>query len=69
MFYDQDGDVCEPCLSCPEAYAEDIWYSLICKAKKCPYESNDIETIYVIENKEAGGICMKNGGRDENDKM
>lgn len=25
--------------------------SLMCKAKKCPYESNDIKTIYIIPKK------------------
>ena len=46
MFYDDDGDLCEPCLSCPEAYIEDIWYSFMCKAKKCKYaERSDINDI------------------------
>ncbi|MBQ1545960.1 MAG: hypothetical protein IIZ59_00315 [Clostridia bacterium] len=47
MFYDQDGNVCEPCLSCPNCYVEDIWYDFMCKAKKCEYaiERSDINDI------------------------
>ena len=62
MFYDQDGDVCEPCLSCPNIYVEDIWYSFMCKAKECIYEKNEkgnkkmnLENPNLPDNKEVEG--------------
>lgn len=35
MYYDEEGDVSEPCLSCDKAYIEDIWYEWCCDEKVC----------------------------------
>ena len=38
MFYDDEGNVDEPCLSCKYCICEDIWLSLTCTTNKCPYK-------------------------------
>lgn len=37
MFFDEDGDLDEPCLSCDKACVENIWYEYYCDEKICPY--------------------------------
>lgn len=44
MFYDDEGNVDEPCLSCKYCICEDIWFSLMCTTNKCPYK--EMEEIH-----------------------
>ena len=39
MFFDEEGILEEPCLSCDKAYVEDIWYEWGCDEKECPYKA------------------------------
>lgn len=43
MNFDEDYDLDEPCLSCKEAYIEDIWNEWCCDKKECPYKSKEGE--------------------------
>ena len=38
MIFDEDGLLEEPCLSCDNAYVEDIWYGWCCDEKECYME-------------------------------
>lgn len=38
MNFDEEGLLEEPCLSCNEAYVEDIWNEWCCDEKECPYK-------------------------------
>lgn len=43
MNFDEDYDLDEPCLSCKEAYIEDIWNEWCCDKKECQYKSKEGE--------------------------
>ena len=46
MFFDEDGDLDEPCLSCDKAGVEDIWYEWYCDEKICPYRRKKENSAY-----------------------
>jgi len=37
--FDEEGFLDEPCLSCDNAYLEDIWNEWCCDEKTCPYKA------------------------------
>ena len=39
MNFDDEGFICEPCLSCDNCYVEDIWGEWCCDKKECPYKA------------------------------
>ena len=42
MNFDDEGLLCEPCLSCDKCYVEDIWDEWCCDEKECSLKA-DIE--------------------------
>jgi len=43
MYFDDEGLLCEPCLSCDKAYVEDIWHEWCCDEKECQYKAKNEE--------------------------
>lgn len=57
LVFDEDGLLDEPCLSCNNAYIEDIWNEWCCDKKECPYNT-DIKPQQkdrTVHNTENGG--------------
>ena len=61
MFFDEDGDLDEPCLSCDKANVENIWYEYYCDEQTCKCKkrvdtnyscNNDCENCSFIQRKE-----------------
>jgi hypothetical protein len=46
MIFDEDGLLCEPCLSCDKPYVENVWNEWRCDEKECPHNCNFCSTIY-----------------------
>lgn len=42
MNFDNEGIICEPCLSCEKAYVEDIWFEWCCDEKECVYKARNL---------------------------
>lgn len=45
MIFDEDGYLEEPCLSCDNAYLEDIWTEWCCDEKECPHKPESEEKL------------------------
>ena len=43
MYFDEEGLLEEPCLSCDKSHVEDIWNEWCCDEKECPYKAKSEE--------------------------
>lgn len=43
MVFDEEGLLDEPCLSCDNAYIEDIWHEWCCDEKECLHRAERSE--------------------------
>ena len=48
MFFDEEGILEEPCLSCDKAYVEDIWHEWCCDEKECLYKAESEEGLVEV---------------------